>query len=230
MDANNKEFAAEFGLFHLSSALSAIGCGEPSQSQMVKWYWDNSSEWLASSQAEFDSIARAKLSFEWNTRAIKWGIQRTLPPGLRTWEKIADATGDAWARLFEQQECGGGRAAYVAGMSAGRDVVRDTEEIPVSQFGFEPKDGDSPFAPWDKLPSTYSGDFGHEVWRLLGEIEDEGRKKALLGYWDENPGEIAFLFSYLSRRRGKRQSRKDRDRASVIIRKLKNLAKGESDA
>jgi hypothetical protein len=170
---------------------------------------------------------------------IRRGMNRTIPANLRSRQIVETETGqhvtetqisddaeqDAWVRLLEAG-LASERDAYLAGMSAGRDATRaNLKYLPVSQMGLPEDETGVEVEPWESQADRVSNDFGKVVWRLIREVEDDNRKQVLLRFWDESPEDIAFLFSYLARRRNRRHpaSQKERDRAANIIKKLRRM-------
>jgi hypothetical protein len=242
------DFANDFGLFRLHSVLQTLGCDSATQNRLIDWYWRNAT-WDAESQGEFDTVARIHLADAARLEsvvaelrpAIRGGSKVSIPAKLRSdkflgydrqgREKFSttglkdDAEQDAWVRVLEAGKSDG-RSAYIAGMSAGRDAFRDNaKHVPVSQMVLPEDETEAPIEPWEQSIDILSNDFDRQVWRLLREVEDDNRRKALLDFWDESPEDVQFLFSYLARRRHRKRPapQPERDRATNILKKLRQM-------
>lgn len=140
-----------------------------------------------------------------------------------------DARQDAWVRLLERGSSNvqaPGQQAAIAGMSSGRDATRSNlKYAPESQLNPNVDEDGTVFSPLESSVAHQNPDFEEAVWRLLNASTDANRKKLILDFWDANPGDMAFLLSYLARKgfRKRPASQKERNRANQLIARLRRL-------
>lgn len=210
------DFANDFGLFRLNQTLVNMGCDSPTQSRLIGWYWEHAKNWNASSQKEFDDLARANLTSEYLRPAIRGGLKRSIPANMRsrrivetsTSQHISetqiqnDAEQDAWVRLLEAGTMDP-KSAYTAAITAGHEGVRSvTRELPMSQLNLH--ESDDPDDPEDTQeldgPAPWDGDkFDSAITRILCEMQEDRRKDLLRQFREEHPEDYEFIVNYVDR-------------------------------
>ena len=167
-----------------------------------------------------------------------------------------DAMEDAWTRLFRDTDVDA-RTANNAGRSAGRDEVRKRlREVPVSQLNLPDADSEDPapsderdgLLPWDKVdPSDRSrSNLDEQVWTFLRDGQDGLRRSILDDFRRDAPDDYDFIVRYVSRlgvevvfrrgmirplsKRGARPTQQERNRAKVILDRLRRTERKLLDA